>query len=96
MKSFLERKVGDPKSHDALLEKIRLQTMLLDPPHKHPKPPRQHKPRRLTTREKKRLNLHTIPQEQQCYVKFLPLHELWLGYMAEVLQLQTLTGETRK
>ncbi len=88
LRSFIERQVGDAKAHDVLLDKLRVQTMLLDPAHKHPKPPGPNRSHRLSTREKRRLKLHEIPPEQQRYEDFLTLHHLWLGYMEEVLQLK--------
>ncbi len=91
VESFLSQAVGESKSQEAL-GKLRFQTMLLDPPHKAPKlssssaHPRPHK---LTTREKRKLRLHDIPHEQQRYEDFTPLHQLWLGYMEDLLQLKT-------
>lgn len=95
VKSFLEHQVGSSKSHETLLDKLRYQTVLLDPSHKHPKPSQPSRPRRLSSREKKKLKLHEIPPEQQNYEDFLPLHHLWLGYMEEVLQLKTDAGLNR-
>ena len=97
MESFLAQQVGGLKAKDDLLQKLRLQAVLLDPPHRHPKPPGPRKPQRLTSREKKRLKLHQIPKEQHLYENFLPLHELWLGYMEELLQLKSdSTGAPKK
>jgi ribonuclease P protein subunit POP4 len=43
------------------------------------------KPRPLSAAEKRRLCLNEIPKEQQKYAIYEPLHNLWLGYMQEVL-----------
>ena len=87
MESFVRNLASNPKSHDELVKKLRLQAILLDPAHKHPKPPRPNRAHKLSSREKRKLELHKIPPEQQCYQDFLPLHRLWVGYMEELLQL---------
>jgi ribonuclease P protein subunit POP4 len=43
------------------------------------------KPRPLSAAEKRKLCLNEIPKEQQKYVIYEPLHNLWLGYMREIL-----------
>jgi ribonuclease P protein subunit POP4 len=45
----------------------------------------KHKPRPLTAAQKRRLCLNEIPREQQKYAIYEPLHNLWLGYMREIL-----------
>jgi ribonuclease P protein subunit POP4 len=45
------------------------------------------KPRPLSAAEKRKLCLHEIPKEQQKYAIYEPLHNLWLGYMREILGL---------
>lgn len=45
------------------------------------------KPRPLSAAEKRKLCLNEIPKEQQKYAIYEPLHDLWLGYMREVLGL---------
>lgn len=96
MESFIDQEVGERKTQDNLMGKLRLQVVLLDPPHRHPKTPGSRKPQRLSSREKKRLKLHQIPREGHCYEDFLPLHELWLGYMEELLQLRPASVGSRK
>ena len=73
------------------MEKLRFQTILLDSPQKAPKPSSSAhpRPRKLTTREKRKMGLHDIPPEEQRYENFLPLHQLWLGYMENLLQVIT-------
>jgi hypothetical protein len=55
----------------------------------HPQHPQRkqskQKPRPLSAAEKRRLCLNEIPKEQQKYAIYEPLHNLWLGYMREVL-----------
>jgi ribonuclease P protein subunit POP4 len=41
--------------------------------------------KRITSREKRQLGLYTIPKQCHRYDLFLPLHELWKGYMEELL-----------
>jgi ribonuclease P protein subunit POP4 len=41
--------------------------------------------KRITSREKRQLGLYTIPKHCHRYDLFLPLHELWKGYMEELL-----------
>ena len=96
MENFLNESVGDQKSLDSLTEKLRYQTVLLDPAHKPPKPvcSTHPRPRALSTREKRKLRLHDIPPEKQRYDDFLPLHQLWLGYMDELLQVKTATSSS--
>jgi ribonuclease P protein subunit POP4 len=45
------------------------------------------KPRPLSAAEKRKLCLNEIPKEQQKYTIYEPLHNLWVGYMREVLGL---------
>lgn len=88
IESFISSRVGDRNKRSGdLMGKLHLQTMLLDPPVKHPRPSHRNQPRRLSAREKKRLKLHELPRDQQQYEDFLPLHALWLGYMEDLLQL---------
>ncbi|KAI5838344.1 putative ribonuclease P complex subunit Pop4 [Morchella snyderi] len=42
------------------------------------------KPRPLTAREKRALRIHHLPKSAS-YATFAPLHDLWVGYMREVL-----------
>lgn len=45
------------------------------------------KPRPLSAAQKRKLCLNEIPKEQQKYAIYEPLHNLWVGYMREVLGL---------
>ena len=70
-----------------LLGQLRVQTMLLDPPYKAPKVVQSHRPpKRLSAKKKRKLKLHEVPKEKQVYELYVPLHELWLKYMEDVLQ----------
>ena len=44
----------------------------------------------LTSKEKRDLGLHRLPKKGLKYSSFESLHQLWLGYMTELLDLQTL------
>ncbi|KAM0277056.1 hypothetical protein ACHAQH_006126 [Verticillium albo-atrum] len=43
------------------------------------------RPTPLSSRQRRALNLHTIPRQGQKYATYVPLHSLWLGYIREVL-----------
>lgn len=43
------------------------------------------KTKRLTVKERKRLRLHHISRGRKEFATFEPLHEMWLGYVHEVL-----------
>ncbi|SPO03237.1 related to ribonuclease P protein subunit p29 [Cephalotrichum gorgonifer] len=43
------------------------------------------KPKPLSARERRRLGLYDVPRDQAKYALFEPLHDLWLGYIREVL-----------
>ncbi|KAF9116957.1 RNase P/RNase MRP complex subunit [Mortierella sp. AM989] len=45
---------------------------------------RANKSKALTAKEKRALNVYSIPIESRKYELFLPLHELWKGYMEEL------------
>jgi ribonuclease P protein subunit POP4 len=45
------------------------------------------KPRPLSAAQKRKLGLNDIPKSQQKYGIYEPLHDLWLGYMREILGL---------
>ncbi|KAH7089060.1 Rof/RNase P-like protein [Paraphoma chrysanthemicola] len=47
----------------------------------------KHKPRPLSAAQKRKLCLNEIPKEQQRYAIYEPLHDLWIGYLREVLNL---------
>jgi ribonuclease P protein subunit POP4 len=49
------------------------------------------KPRPLSAAQRRKLCLNEIPKEQQKYAIYEPLHNLWLGYMREVLGLNDAT-----
>jgi ribonuclease P protein subunit POP4 len=45
------------------------------------------KPRPLSAKQKRALQIYKIPREQQKYDIYVPLHRLWGGYMREILSL---------
>ncbi|KAF3043110.1 hypothetical protein E8E11_008453 [Didymella keratinophila] len=49
------------------------------------------KPRPLSAAQKRKLGLNEIPKAQQKYAIYEPLHDLWLGYMREILGLPSAT-----
>ena len=62
--------------------------MLLNPAYKAPKMTATHRPtKKLTSRQKREMKVYEVPREKQVYTLYLPLHELWLSYMKDLLQL---------
>ena len=47
----------------------------------------RHKKKLLTSIEKRRMGLHKLPKTGLVYNSFLPLHNLWLEYMENFLDL---------
>lgn len=50
------------------------------------------KPKPLSAKQRKKLGLYNVPREGQKYATFLPLHNLWLGYVREILGSEVYTG----
>ncbi|GAB5589555.1 RNase P/RNase MRP complex subunit [Umbelopsis nana] len=50
-----------------------------------PKKKTKSKIKRITSREKRQLGIYTIPAHCHKYDLFVPLHQLWLGYIDELL-----------
>ncbi|KAK4205141.1 putative ribonuclease P protein subunit p29 [Triangularia verruculosa] len=50
------------------------------------------KPKPLSATQRKKQGLYQIPKEGQKYALFEPLHNLWLGYIREVLGNEVYTG----
>ncbi|KFX93466.1 hypothetical protein O988_06815 [Pseudogymnoascus sp. VKM F-3808] len=46
---------------------------------------KKRKPQPLSAAEKRATGLHSIPSDQQKYAIFEPLHQLWTGYINEIL-----------
>jgi ribonuclease P protein subunit POP4 len=71
----------DPHSQDARaarrLKRLRKKEHLL----------KRQKPKPFSAKEKRALGLYEIPKAQQKYELYLGLHQLWLGYMQEILGL---------
>ena len=45
------------------------------------------KPKPLSAKQKRKLCMYEIPQEQQKYAIYEPVHQMWCGYMREILGL---------
>ncbi|KAF2010083.1 RNase P/MRP, p29 subunit [Aaosphaeria arxii CBS 175.79] len=54
------------------------------------------KPRPLSAAKKRQLGLSEIPKEQRKWAIYEPLHNLWLGYMKEILGLQGVASGEKK
>ncbi|KAK3338139.1 Rof/RNase P-like protein [Neurospora tetraspora] len=50
------------------------------------------KPKPLSANERRKLGLYDVPRSGQKYVLFEPLHQLWLGYIREILGNEIHTG----
>ncbi|KAK0715603.1 Rof/RNase P-like protein [Lasiosphaeris hirsuta] len=50
------------------------------------------KPKPLSASQRRKLGLYDVPREGQKYTIFEPLHNLWLGYMREILGGEIYTG----
>jgi ribonuclease P protein subunit POP4 len=49
---------------------------------------RRRKPKPLSAKEKRDLGVYEISKEEQKYDLYRPLHDLWVGYMCEILDLK--------
>jgi ribonuclease P protein subunit POP4 len=56
---------------------------------------RKLKPKPLSAKQKRQLGLLEVPKEQQKFDLFVKLHELWTGYMREILGLDQEGGRLR-
>eukprot|EP00731_Ephydatia_muelleri_P026898 Em0018g998a len=87
VETFLKNVIGSKPLEQGLLEKLRLQSVLLDPAyktHKAKETTRLHK--RLSAKKKREMKLYEIPKAQQSYDQYLPLHNLWKDYVTDLLQ----------
>lgn len=50
------------------------------------------KPKPLSAKQRRKLGLYDLPREGQKYATFVPLHQLWLGYVHEILGTGIYTG----
>ncbi|KAI0429538.1 RNase P/MRP, p29 subunit [Xylaria sp. FL1042] len=50
------------------------------------------KPRPLSARERRRLQLYRLPKEGRTYSIFAPLNDLWVGYIREILGSELYNG----
>ncbi|KAL0471802.1 Rof/RNase P-like protein [Neurospora intermedia] len=50
------------------------------------------KPKPLSANERRKLGLYDVPRSGQKYALFEPLHQLWLGYIREILGNEIHTG----
>ncbi|KAF8986471.1 RNase P/RNase MRP complex subunit [Entomortierella lignicola] len=57
---------------------------------------RANKSKALTAKEKRSLNVYNIPIEARKYELFMPLHELWKGYMDELFRSTNPVAFTQK
>ena len=69
----------DPASQDARAQR-RLQRL-----RKEAKEHRRQKPKPLSAKEKRILDIHDIPDRLKKYAVYEPLHRMWVNYMWEIL-----------
>ena len=50
------------------------------------------KPKPLSAAQRRKLGLYDVPREGQKYALFEPLHQLWLGYIREILGAEVYIG----
>jgi len=50
------------------------------------------KPEPLSARQRRQMGLYNIPRDKQTYAVFEPLHQLWSGYIREILGNELFTG----
>lgn len=50
------------------------------------------KPKPLSAKQRRKLGLYDVPRDGQKYATFVPLHNLWLGYIREILGTEVYTG----
>jgi len=50
------------------------------------------KPKPLSATQRRKLGLYDVPREGQKYANFVPLHNLWVGYIHEILGTEIYTG----
>ena len=66
VEGFLSSCVEEKRVSGGLMTQLRVQTMLLDPAYKAPRAVPSHRPpRRLSSKKKKELKLHSIPHKEQ-------------------------------
>ncbi len=76
---YLRPTSPDPGSQDARAKR-RLQRL-----RKREKLQRRQKPKALSAKEKRIIGVYEIPKEAQKYEIYVPLHQMWLGYIREIL-----------
>lgn len=70
------------------LVKMHRDPVMLDRLNRHKtKPIRKPKRKEMSAREKRRRGIYKISPKNQRYDMYLPLHELWKGYMQDLLNL---------
>ncbi|XP_038050386.1 ribonuclease P protein subunit p29-like [Patiria miniata] len=94
--SFL--RAAAPRKRGEQLEKLSSRKeMVMDAvkPKRRTERRRGRKKKALSNKQKKELNMNNIPKELQKYEMYEPLHQLWLDYMRDSLQLKnpTVTAE---
>lgn len=50
------------------------------------------KPKPLSAKNRRKLGLYDVPRDNQKYATFIPLHNLWLGYVREILGNEVYSG----
>ncbi|KAG0366371.1 RNase P/RNase MRP complex subunit [Gamsiella multidivaricata] len=90
--------VGGFETEQVYNTKVRNKVFLLDNPAKEKQKRRRrtNKSKALTAKEKRAMDVYNIPVESRKYELFLPLHELWKGYIEELFGATNPVGFTQK
>ncbi len=92
VKSYIVETAGEhrPNKKEDFMSNLQYHSVFMEKPFRPPKkPPKYSLSKRLSNKAKKKLGLFYVPSGKYEYKDFLPLHELWLGYMNDVLQIKT-------
>ncbi|CAH1269287.1 POP4 [Branchiostoma lanceolatum] len=83
VESFLDRQIQNFKPSEK--KELKKSYLLLDLPYRQ-KPTVAKKKTTLNSKEKKAKKVYDIPPEHQKYPLYIPLHNLWLQYIKDLLQ----------
>ncbi|XP_060075358.1 ribonuclease P protein subunit p29-like [Ylistrum balloti] len=90
VEAFLKRHLPRNRLIHGEDEEVKNKFVMLDNPKKEKGKKTTRKKKTLSSRECKSLKLFKVEREGQSYESFLPLHQLWLEYMDELIQFNNL------
>ena len=92
VRSYIVETAGERglNKKEDFLSTLQFHTVFMEKPFKRPKqPPPSALSKRLSNKAKKKLGLFFVPSGVYKYEAFLPLHELWMGYMNDLLEIKS-------